>query len=127
MIVRSVNDIAGTARDVHGEGWSSARLLLKSDGVGYSLHETRVKEGAELELHYTNHIESNYCFAGEGEVTDVASGKTYPIRPGTVYTLDQHDRHILRALKGDLRLVCVFTPALTGDERHNSDGSYDLR
>ncbi|MEX5542106.1 ectoine synthase [Pseudomonas poae] len=34
--------------------------------------------------------------------------------------LDQHDRHFLRAGKGqDLILVSVFNPPLRGDERHN--------
>ena len=28
------------------------------------------------------------------------------------------------AIKGDLRLVCIFVPALTGTETHRSDGSY---
>ena len=38
--------------------------------------------------------------------------------------LDKHDEHIVRAIKGDLRLVCIFVPALTGTETHRSDGSY---
>jgi L-ectoine synthase len=57
-------------------------------------------------------------------VVDVATGKTYPLKPGTLYALDKHDRHIVRALKGDLRLVCIFCPAPTGRETHRSDGSY---
>ena len=35
-----------------------------------------------------------------------------------------------RAMKtmgvSDLRLVCVFTPALTGNETHDIDGSYPI-
>jgi L-ectoine synthase len=30
----------------------------------------------------------------------------------------------VRAVKGDLRLVCVFNPPLVGDETHRDDGSY---
>jgi len=30
----------------------------------------------------------------------------------------------VRALKGDLRFVCVFHPALSGDENHDADGGY---
>jgi L-ectoine synthase len=32
----------------------------------------------------------------------------------------------VRAINGDLRLVCVFNPALTGFETHTADGSFDL-
>ena len=126
MIVRSLDDIAGTSRDVSGPGWRSRRVILREDDMGCSVRDTIVREGAELHLHYKHHLETNYCIAGEGEVVEVATGKTHAIRPGTVYALDRHDRHIVRALKGDLRLVCVFTPALTGTETHRPDGSYDV-
>lgn len=126
MIVVRSQDVANTARHAQGPGWDSKRLLVKQDGVGYSLHETRVHEGAELRLHYKNHYEANYCVAGEGEVVDLATGQTHPIRAGTLYVLNLHDEHILRATKGDLQLVCVFNPPLTGEERHQADGSYAL-
>jgi L-ectoine synthase len=87
-------------------------------------HDTVVKEGTEQRLHYKHHLEANYCIAGEGEVVDVRTGKTYPIRPGTLYALDEHDEHILRARAGDLRLVCIFNPPLAGPEKHRPDGSY---
>jgi L-ectoine synthase len=37
--------------------------------------------------------------------------------------LDHHEAHILRATT-DLRIICVFTPALTGQEKHDASGSY---
>jgi len=124
MIVRTVDGIAGTERDVSGPGWRSRRLILRDDGMGYSLHDTVVQEGTELRLHYKDHLETNYCVAGEGEVVDVSTGQRFAIGPGTVYALDRNDKHVLRALRGDLRLVCVFNPPLSGRETHNSDGSY---
>jgi L-ectoine synthase len=42
-----------------------------------------------------------------------------------MYALDAHDRHRVRA-RSRTRLVCVFTPALTGRETHDADGSYSL-
>jgi len=42
MIVRSLEEIMGTERDVATPHWISRRLLLKSDGMGFSLHETTV-------------------------------------------------------------------------------------
>lgn len=70
---------------------------------------------------------TNYCYAGEGEVVDLATGVTHALRPGTLYALDRHDAHILRATRGDLRLVCVFNPPLAGDETHDASGSYGPR
>ena len=126
MIVRTVEEVIGTNRDVCGSGWHSRRLILREDGMGYSLHDTVVKEGTELHLHYKQHLETNYCVSGEGEVLDVATGKTSIIRPGTVYALNNHDKHVLRAVHGDLKLICVFSPPLSGQESHGPDGSYTL-
>lgn len=123
MIVRALAQVIGTANHVTGEAFESRRILTARDGVGYSLHDTLVRAGTEQRLHYKNHIETNYVIAGEGEVEDVATGAVYPLADGSVYTLDQHDAHLLRA-KTDMRIVCIFTPALSGTETHDADGSY---
>jgi L-ectoine synthase len=123
MIVRTVEGIAGTDRDVSGPGWRSRRIVLRDDGMNFSLHWTELPAGAEQQLWYKHHYEANLCVAGEGEVVDVATGETHRIEPGVMYALDQHDRHILRA-HTDLTLVCVFNPALSGRETHDADGSY---
>jgi len=127
MIVVASKDVAGTARDKSGPGWESRRMVVKDHGMGHSVHETRVKKGAELHLHYKNHFETNYCIEGEGEVENKETGEVFPIQPGTIYALDKNDPHILRATKSDLLLVCVFTPPLAGDEVHQDDGSYALK
>lgn len=123
MIVRSVDDILNTERDVRGDVWASRRLLLAEDGVGFTLNETTVEAGAEQHMWYKHHIEANYVIEGEGTVEDVASGEVFPLKAGSTYTLDKNDKHILRA-KTRMRIVCVFTPALTGREKHDADGSY---
>jgi len=127
MIVRSLQDILATSADVSGPGWNSRRLLLAADGMGYSLTDTIIHAGADMTLEYKHHFEACYCISGLGEVVDLATGVVHPIQPGTVYALNNHDRHILRAsATGDMRLVCVFNPPLTGAETHGSDGSYSL-
>jgi L-ectoine synthase len=123
MIVRTLDEVVGTERDVAGEGWQSRRLLLRRDGLGFSLHDTVVTAGAEMEMEYRNHLEACYCLEGEGEVEDLATGERHAIVPGTVYALDAHDRHVIR-VKSDLRLVCVFNPALTGAEVHDETGAF---
>ena len=123
MIVRSLGDVVGTERDVAGDGWRSRRLLLRRDGMGSSLHDTLVEAGAEMEMEYRHHLEACYVLEGEAEVEDLASGERHALRPGTVYALDRHDRHVMR-VASDLRLVCVFNPALTGTETHDDSGSF---
>jgi len=116
-----VEDVAGTDRDVAGPGWRSRRLLLRSDGMGYSLHDTTVEAGVELTLEYRHHLEACYVVSGGVELEDPATGRRRTVGTGAVYALDQHDRHVLRSL-GGARLVCVFNPALTGAERHVGGG-----
>ncbi|WP_037254577.1 ectoine synthase [Roseobacter sp. SK209-2-6] len=124
MIVRSLTDIANTDRDVSGPGWKSRRLLLASDGMGFSMTDTIIEDGATLELEYKHHLEACYCIAGRGEVTLAGENNWQPLEPFTVYALDKNDRHQVRAIGGDLRLVCAFNPPLSGQEVHRSDGSY---
>lgn len=124
MLVRDLTQLAGTERDIRGDGWRSRRFLRRDDGVNFSMHLTELDAGTELELEYSNHFEANYCIAGTGEVTDVATGQVYRLGPGTMYTLDQHDRHVLR-VKTPMTLVCVFWPSLVGNERHDSKGGYE--
>jgi L-ectoine synthase len=123
MIVRSLDQVEGTERDVAGDGWRSRRLLLKRDGLGFSLHDTLVEAASVQELEYKHHLEACYVIAGEAELTDLATGERHLLRPGTVYALDQHDRHVLRTT-ATLRLVCVFNPALSGAETHDAAGSF---
>lgn len=123
MIVRNLQQIIGTERDVNGPVWASRRFLLAEDGVGFTVTETTVEAGSEQVLWYKHHVEANYVVAGEGEVENVATGEVYPLAPGSIYVLDQHEKHRLRAFTR-LKLVCVFTPALTGRETHDADGAY---
>jgi len=125
MIVRRLEEIEGTDRDVTADTFASRRFLLKKDGLGFSFHDTVLYAGTETYIWYKNHLEAVYCMGGEGELEDLDNGVTHEIRPGTFYALDGHERHYLRAKK-DLRMMCVFSPALTGDEVHDEDGAYPL-
>jgi L-ectoine synthase len=127
MIVRRLTDIVGTRRDVAAENghWVSRRFLLADDGVGFSFHETTIFAGNETFIHYKHHVEAVYCVGGEGELEDLESGQVHKIADGTMYALDGHERHLLRA-RTDLRMICVFNPALTGREVHGADGAYPL-
>jgi L-ectoine synthase len=122
MIVRSVSEVAGTDLDVQGEGWRATRLFVRADGLGFSLSETTVDGGAEMNVWYKHHQEACFVIDGVAEVTERDTGAVHRISPGSAYA-PQHDRHTIRVIE-PLRLVCVFSPALTGQETHDADGSY---
>ncbi|MEQ9506381.1 MAG: ectoine synthase [Hyphomonas sp.] len=125
MIVRDLAKEILTERRVDSEGWSSVRLLLKSDGMGFSFHITTIHAGAELDMHYRNHLESVFCMEGTGSIEDLATGERHEIRPGVMYALNKNDHHILRAdAGGPMLMACVFNPPVTGKEVHGADGAY---
>ncbi|MCY0964990.1 ectoine synthase [Parathalassolituus penaei] len=126
MIVRTLQDCENTSRSVDGGTWKSVRMLLADDQMGFSFHITTIYAGTETPIWYKNHLESVYCMKGEGEIETLSDGKVYPIRPGTLYILDQHDRHLLRATTSDMEMACVFNPPLNGREIHDKDGAYCL-
>jgi L-ectoine synthase len=126
MIVRNLEDERQTRRKVVSDGWDSVRLLLKGDEMGFSFHITTIYEGAELPMHYQHHLESVYCISGEGSIEDGETGRVYPIRPGVLYALDKHDRHVLRAAT-EMTMACVFSPPLSGLEVHDRNGAYPLQ
>ena len=97
MIVRNVQDLNGTDRDVDNGNWVSRRFLLAKDGVGFSVNETTIRAGTETYMWYKHHIEAVYCVGGEGEIEDLSDGTIYPIKDGTIYVLNGHEKHILRA------------------------------
>ncbi|RCS46104.1 ectoine synthase [Bremerella cremea] len=123
MLVRSLEEILGTDRDVEGGNWNSRRLLLAGDGMGFSLHDTILRAGTTTPIHYQNHLEAVYCIEGHATVELVPSGEKFEIKPGTVYALDLNDKHLLTA-HVDTRMVCVFNPAVVGNEVHDENGVY---
>jgi L-ectoine synthase len=123
LIVKHIDDVKGTASEVSAPNWISRRLLLSKDGMGFSFHETVIYPGTETKMQYLNHLEAVYCVEGEGSIEDCATGEVHPIRPGTIYALDQNDQHILRAVT-QLRMACVFNPPCTGQEIHDEHGAY---
>lgn len=125
MIVKSLEDIIGTTDETKGENWESRRFILKKDGVGFSMNDTIIKAGTDNYFWYKNHIEAVYCIEGEGEVEKVSTGEVFQLKPGTMYLLNENDKHRLRA-RTQMRMVCVFNPPLVGTETHNEEGYYPL-
>ena len=125
MIVRSLEEVIGTEREVKGPTWTSRRLVLAKEKVGFSVNDTVVSAGAEITMWYAHHVEAVYVIEGRGELVDDETGEKHRLEPGVLYLVDAHQRHTLRA-HTRLRAVCVFDPPLTGREVHDEDGAFPL-
>jgi len=125
MLVRTLQKAREGARRIESDTWNSVRLLLKGDDVGFSFHITTMYANTATTMHYKNHFEAVYCISGEGEIEVLATGEVFAIKPGTLYVLDQHDLHQVRA-HSELQLACVFNPPLHGNEVHDASGAYPL-
>jgi L-ectoine synthase len=127
MIVRDIKDLKGTEVEVKGVGWTSTRMLLKRDNMGFSMHETIIPKNTELKMHYQNHLEAVYCIEGKGKLVNLKDEQQYDIYPGVIYALDKNDRHILMSFNEELRFVCVFNPPVSGNAKHDKNGSYSIQ
>lgn len=125
MIVRRLDEARDSERRIQTDNWESVRLLLKSDGMGFSFHITTIYAGTVNEMWYQNHLESVFCLSGRGKLEDLETGRLHTIEPGVIYALDKNDRHVLSASE-DLTLACVFNPPLNGKEVHDGQGAYAL-
>src|SRR5690625_883070 len=126
MIVRKISDLDDTEFDIKTPNWRSKRIVLARDKVGFSLHETTLYAGTVNEFWYANHIEAVFIVEGEGDVTDLATGETHQLRPGSIYLLNDHDKHQVRP-RTEMRTVCVFNPPVTGRAEHDANGAYPRR
>ena len=123
MIVRKLQDIRRSDRNVKSQQWESARLLLKDDSMGFSFHITTMYAGEEIHMHYQNHLEAVLVLKGNGTIEDLGTGITHQLAPGVMYALNAHDKHIVRA-DTDILCACVFNPPVTGKEVHDESGAY---
>ena len=116
-IIRSIEDLRNTEREVQWGNGTSYRFLINKDGKPYTITHTIVNKGTTSNLQYKNHVEACYCIKGKGFIE--VDGIKYEISVGKLYA-PQHNKHLLIADKNeDLHFVCVFSPPLQGDEKHN--------
>ena len=125
MFVKSLEDIIGTKDDVAAGNWRSRRFISAHDKLGFSMNDTTIKAGTKNYFWYKNHIEAVYVIEGEGEIEQLDTGDVFQLKPGTMYVLNENDKHEVRT-RTDMRMVCVFNPPLVGTETHDEDGIYPL-
>jgi L-ectoine synthase len=98
VIIRKKEDVVGTKGDASGERWHSFRLLHQEDGMHVTLTDSILEAGFEMQLWQKNHFEACYCIEGEGTVEEVDTGTVHDIRAGTLYAMNNHDRHRIKAI-----------------------------
>jgi L-ectoine synthase len=125
VIVRTLDEVTGSDRDVEFHTWRSKRLILAKERVGFSVHETILYAGTETSMWYANHVEAVFCVGGQGTLVNEETGEEHQLRDGTLYLLDGHEHHTVKA-DTDLRMICVFNPPCTGREVHDEHGVYPL-
>ncbi|TDC99448.1 L-ectoine synthase [Nonomuraea deserti] len=118
MLVRTLEDVLGTSRDVDWGNGTSRRLVVAADERGYAITDTYVRPGTQTLLRFDRHLEACYCIEGNGRVETTEGG--WDLRPGTLYSAELGEEHRLLSETG-MRLICVFNPPLRGDERHDSN------
>jgi len=115
LIVRSIADNDAAGRTVDFGNGTTSRFLVAADGREFTITDAHITGGTEMMLAYQNHYEACYCVSGEGEI--ILGDDLIHLGPGMVYAPDKGEVHTMRALT-DIHLVCVFSPALRGDETH---------
>lgn len=125
MRVINRDDLNEGERDIKSETWRSRRMVLAREGVGFSVHDTVIYAGTTSTFHYQNHIEAVYCVQGKGTLTNEETGDVHELSDGTLYLLDKHEKHTVRA-ETELRMACTFNPPVTGREVHDENGVYPL-
>ena len=122
MIVKTLEDVVGTKGEAHGDKWHSLRLLQNADGMGVTLTDSILEAGFEMISWQKNHLEACYCLEGRGTIEELENGTVHEIRAGTLYAMNNHDRHRLRA-RTRMRVICTFFPTLSDDETHEAGGA----
>lgn len=116
MLIRRLEDVINTIHDVSWGNGTSRRLLIADDRRGSTLTDTYVAAGTETLLRYDHHLESCYCIEGGGFVE--AGNMRHTIEPGTLYSPDKGEEHLVIAGPAGMRLICLFNPPLSGGETH---------
>lgn len=124
MKVINLNSIE-ESRKVKFHAGVSNRILLESDGMGYTMTKTVIEPNNKQFQHYKNHLESCYCVSGLATLTNAITGEEFEIKPDVTYVLDKNDPHYFEAHE-TTTLICVFNPPLKGQEIHQDDGSYAI-
>lgn len=119
-VVRHLDEVLGTERDVAWGNGQSRRMLVRKDGLGFAFCVTLGHSNTDSHIQYRNHYESCYYIQGSGEY-EWGEGK-HPIDTdtdqGTVFIMNEHDTHNMR-VRDESICLSIFTPPIEGNESHD--------
>ncbi|XP_078606196.1 L-ectoine synthase-like [Branchiostoma floridae x Branchiostoma japonicum] len=130
VVTKPLSEVIGTDRDVDWGSGFSRRFLLRDDKFGVSVTLTSVFTRPEtvngVPMWYKNHKETAYYINGNMTYQWEEGKQEASFRPGgTAFMMNKNDPH--RALPKEESLkLCVFYPALVGNEKHSFDGGYSV-
>ena len=129
MFVRTLDDLRGADKEktlvLGGSELQTVSLVTRDDGCGFSVSDVRIKNGLNpFDVHYKNHVESNLVVSGQIELQDRSNGQSWTLTSGMLYVVGPKDRH-RASIEGDAHAISIFSPAITGTESHDADGSLE--
>ncbi|XP_022086707.1 uncharacterized protein LOC110977151 isoform X2 [Acanthaster planci] len=124
-LIRSLSELLGTDKDIAFGNGNSRRFIVKKDGFPLTITNTRVAAETSSKQEYRNHIEAAYYIHGsttyywqdDGDRWTHEQTKTDE-KNGTNYFMNLHDKHEMITGEKDCFCICIFDPALNGDETH---------
>ena len=118
ICVKSLGELIGSERDVDWVHGRSRRFLTAGDGYNIGIHNTTIT--ANTRLQYRRHFEGVYVIKGDGTTYSWDGGQqSHTFVPdGTMFLMDKHDAHTISIEGAGASSICVFFPALKGDETH---------
>ena len=89
----------GQVREIH--------LLTRDDDVGFGLSDVRLAGGGEAVYRNELHRAAHHIISGTGEVTDITTGRTWPLGPSVACNVGPED-HIRVCAHTDMHFLRII-------------------
>ncbi|CAH1799958.1 unnamed protein product [Owenia fusiformis] len=123
FIVRRLDDIVGTPKNVFWQRGYSRRLFVKADGFNIGITNTTLFPNFRSPLYYPNHVEAVLMFKGSGKYIWNGGEESQEFdeekHDGTMILIDRHEQHDVELYDKGAEAICYFFPALLGHETHD--------
>lgn len=124
FLMKNLSDVIDSDRNVFFERGYSRRFLAAPDGFNISVHNTLCHANNSTRLHYQHNVEAVYWIKGQGEYALQTGAQKHEFNTekhhGTLILLES-DAHVVKIGPTDSISICLFFPALKGNERLKFD------
>ena len=104
--------------------WIQSEISSCPEGFNISVHNTLCHANNSTRLHYQHNVEAVYWIKGQGEYALQTGAQKHEFNPekhrGTLFLLE-NDAHVVKIGSADSIAICLFFPALKGNERLKFD------